>query len=162
VQGPGCLSYTLVLDRETRHEVLGTIASTNEHVLGRVIAALEACGVEGAAIQGTSDLTVGALKFSGNSQRRRKRFILFHGTILYGFDLDLISRCLGTPEKMPEYRGERGHERFVTNVAVDPARLRAELAREWGAEDVLEDWPRERGAELAAGRYRDEEWFRSI
>ncbi len=161
MQGPGCFNYTLVLDREARGE-LGTIKSSNEEILGKVAEALSRCGVPGAKVQGTSDLTAGDLKFSGNSQRRRKRYLLFHGTVLYDFELGMVSECLGSPEKMPEYREGREHGRFVTNIPVDAERAKAEIAKVWGAADVLKDWPRERTEELARGRYADQEWIRSI
>lgn len=161
LQGPGCFNYTLVLDRESR-EGLDTIKISNETILGKIADALSRCGLPGATVQGTSDLTAGDLKFSGNSQRRRKRYLLFHGTVLYDFDLDLVSECLGRPEKMPEYREGREHGRFVTNIAVDGAQAKREIAKVWGAMIELRDWPRERTRELARGRYSNQEWIRSI
>lgn len=161
VQGPGCLNYTLVLDME-KHAPLSGITSTNDYILGRVASALERCGLPGATVQGISDLTQGPLKFSGNAQRRRKRFILFHGTLLHRFDLALISQCLDVPEKMPDYRGEREHGLFVTNIAVDAARAKREIAAEWGAESPLVVWPIERTTELARTRYCDPAWTERI
>ncbi len=161
VQGPGCLNYTFVLDRE-RRDNLESIASTSEAVLGSIITALGKCGVVETSIQGYSDLTMGPMKFSGNAQRRRKRFVLFHGTILHNFDLDLIRECLGTPEKMPDYRSGRSHESFITNLEVDPFRLRREIAELWNADDTLIDWPDERTAELARTKYADQQWIMSI
>jgi len=162
VQGPGCLNYTLVLDRQTRPE-LESIAGTNQFVLGLIGAAVRrAAQLEGVAIQGISDLTTGPLKFSGNAQRRRRRFVLFHGTVLHGFDLGLISECLGTPEKMPDYREAREHGGFVTNISVDADQLKREIAREWRAEHPMIDWPAEKMRELAAGRYCDQGWIRGI
>lgn len=163
LQGPGCLNYTFVLDRLSR-EGLESISSTSELVLQSVIQALSRCQDRQTAvsIKGYSDLTVGALKFSGNAQRRRKRFVLFHGTILYGMDLDLVAGCLGTPEKMPDYREGREHETFVTNIPVDPACVKQELRQEWQAVDLMTDWPEERTEELAHTRYTDERWITSI
>lgn len=161
MQGPGCFNYTLVLDRVSRSG-LDTIKASNEAILGKMAEALSRCGLPGAKVQGTSDLTANDLKFSGNSQRRRKRYLLFHGTMLYNFDLDLVSECLGRPEKMPDYREGREHGRFVTNIAVDAAQAKQEIAKVWGATRKLAEWPRERTAELAAGRYSNQEWIRSI
>jgi len=161
IQGPGCLNYTFVLDRETRSG-LDSIASTNEVVLGSIAKAMAICGTQGAQIKGYSDLTTGPLKFSGNAQRRRKRFVLFHGTILHSFDLDLISACLDTPEKMPDYREGREHRAFVTNIPVDARQLRNEIATLWDAQEPLMDWPAARTAELAVGRYADQAWITSI
>ncbi len=161
IQGPGCLNYTLVLDKEKR-DILATIDSTSKAVLAGVARAIVACGGGPVSVQGYSDLTCGALKFSGNAQRRRKRFILFHGTILHRFDLDLLSTCLGRPEKMPDYREGRDHGRFVINLEVDVERLKQEIRLEWSADEELTDWPAERADELALGRYADQVWIQSI
>lgn len=168
VQGPGCLNYTLVLDR-TRHPELETINGTNNYVLSRVAAALqdlEACGkakvFADVIVCGISDIAVGDRKFSGNAQRRRKRFVLFHGTVLHGFDLDKISLCLGRPEKMPDYRAERSHDDFVMNVDVCAESLKEAIARQFGASAPLAAWPAAETAELARTRYADQEWICSI
>lgn len=161
LQGPGCLNYTLLLDRETRPEI-DSIASTNQVVLETVRAAVRESGCPEPEIQGISDLTMGPLKFSGNAQRRRKRFILYHGTILHGFDLNLISQCLGAPEKMPEYRAGRPHGGFVTNIDVNAALLRRCIAEQWNAQDELKDWPQEQTKKLARTKYADQHWIMSI
>lgn len=165
LQGPGCLNFTLVLDRQLRPE-LETIASTNQFILGKIAQAVAtAQGIDSAnvpAIQGISDLTIGDLKFSGNAQRRRKRFVLFHGTILHGFDLAMLAACLGVPEKMPDYRSQREHGSFVTNIQIDAARLKAEIASKWGATTPLADWPEQATNNLATTRYADRDWVMSI
>ena len=71
----------------------------------------------------------GEKKFSGNAQRRAKYHILHHGTILYKFDLSLISRYLNMPQEIPEYRKHRSHTDFVTNVRIDPQVFKNQLAR---------------------------------
>lgn len=161
MQGPGCLNYTLVLDKEKR-DGLDTIDSTSKTALKGIGRAIAACGGGPVAVQGYSDLTIGGLKFSGNAQRRRKRFILFHGTILHSFDLDLLAACLGRPEKMPDYREGREHGGFVINLDVDVERLKQEIRREWKAEEELVKWPAERTEALAQGRYADQAWIGSI
>lgn len=171
VQGPGCLNYTLVLDKERRPE-LESIGSTNEYILTRIAEAVKVAfgrsgggGVFGdvePTVRGISDLTVGDLKFSGNAQRRRKRFVLFHGTVLYNFDLGKISECLGWPERTPDYRGQRAHKDFITNIGLPAEALKQAIAEEWGAERILEDWPERETAKLAAGRYADQKWIASI
>jgi lipoate-protein ligase A len=170
VQGPGCLNYTLVLDRQhPDRQLLESISGTNELVLHTVAKGLSACGLYGAGLQGISDLTIEGLKFSGNSQRRRKRFVLFHGTILYNMDLNLIAELLGTPEKMPDYRENRQHLGFVRNVEVDPVCARIEIARAWGATgdaskltEAEMNWLLSRVEVLSIGRYRDAEWIWGI
>ena len=70
------------------------------------------------AIRGHTDLAIGGRKFSGNSQRRRKHFLLFHGTFLLNFDLALIGELLRMPSKEPDYRESRKHADFLTNINV--------------------------------------------
>ena len=60
-------------------------------------------------------------KFSGNAQRRRRHALVFHGTILYGFDLSLIDALLKFPSAQPEYRASRSHSEFVRNISAAPA-----------------------------------------
>lgn len=161
LQGPGCLNYTLILDRQAHHG-LDSISAANETVLQKITRALAACGIEGISMQGYSDLTAETLKFSGNAQRRRKQFILYHGTILHDFDLPLIPACLGTPEKMPDYRSGRPHSGFVANIRVNPKQLRQEIAAQWNADTPLIDWPAGRTKELARTKYADQQWIMSI
>ena len=94
VGGPGCLMYGVVLDMEKRPE-LRSIDQAHCFVLKRVLAAIREHKID-AVCQGHSDLTLDNLKFSGNSLRMRRRFLLYHGTLLYDFPLDLISRYLNT------------------------------------------------------------------
>src|SRR5262249_7083072 len=104
--GPGCLMYALVLDRRQRPELSG-VDRTHHFVLHRMV---EAFGplTAGVSCAGTSDLVLvndGApRKFSGNSLRMKRTHLLYHGTILYDFPLDKMSRWLATPARQPEYR----------------------------------------------------------
>ena len=73
----------------------------------------------GLAIRGTSDLVLGDRKVSGNAQRRGRRALLHHGTLLYDFDAQWMMRYLKEPRRQPSYRAERTHEAFVTNMPLD-------------------------------------------
>ena len=57
-------------------------------------------------------------KFSGNSLRVKRTHLLYHGTLLYEFDLALIGRCLRTAPRQPEYRHSRHHDDFVANAPI--------------------------------------------
>jgi len=129
VQGPGCLNYTLVLSKQ-KHPELNDLRKSYEWISARVIEALRQSGVE-AYFRPTSDLATGPneKKFSGNAQRRVKHHILHHGTVLYKFDLSLISRYLNMPHDIPEYRKHRPHTDFVTNIPIDPRIFKDHLAR---------------------------------
>lgn len=157
VQGPGCLNYALVLDRQTRPE-LHSIDSTNRAVLQSVGRALGRLGIP-AEQAGVSDLGVDGRKFSGNAQRRKKRHLLFHGTVLYGFDLSLIARCLREPERQPEWRALRRHDDFVRNLDLHPEDFKRELRKEWAAECGADDWPRELVAALIEEKFTREDWI---
>jgi lipoate-protein ligase A len=156
VIGPGCLMYSAVLSYEL-HPQLRILDQTHLFVLQRLQRALSTL-LDGVAFHGTCDLTWRGRKFSGNSLRCKRTHLLYHGTILYDFPLPSIGRYLGQPPREPEYRAGRSHEEFVTNVPVDPRRLKQELPRAFDATLQLADWPRERMSQLVASRYAVHEW----
>lgn len=129
VQGPGCLNYSLILSKET-DPAIADLRKSYQWISQKIITALKMSGVD-AAFRPISDiaLSFNEKKFSGNAQRRGKNFILHHGTILYGFDLDLIARYLKMPKDIPEYRRNRPHSDFVTNIPIDPAAFKRSLAK---------------------------------
>jgi len=129
LQGPGCLNYTLVLSKQ-KYPQLNDLRRSYEWISSQIIEALHQAGVE-AYFRPLSDLATGTdeKKISGNAQHRRKLYILHHGTILYNFDLSLISRYLYDPKDAPEYRKYRAHTDFVTNVPIDPRVFKDHLAR---------------------------------
>lgn len=142
LQGPGCLSYALVLPFAW-HQDLADIRKTNRFVLERMAQALRRWE-PAVAFQGISDLAVQGRKISGNAQHRKRRTVLFHGTILHAMGPDLIARYLKQPTRQPDYRAHRPHETFVRTIDVPPEELKQALAKEWGAERRLERWPESR------------------
>jgi lipoate-protein ligase A len=156
--GPGCLCFSLVLgyDRAPR---LDEIPAANRYVLHRVANALRPV-VPAATAEGTSDLAVGGVKFSGNAQQRKRRFFLHHGTLLYGFDLGLIARYLNPPERQPVYRRDRPHMEFVMNLPCDAATPKRLLAVEWEPAGDYAPVPLDRVPELVAEKYGRDEWNR--
>jgi lipoate-protein ligase A len=111
-----------------------------------------------AAIRGHTDLAIGERKFSGNSQRRRKHFLLFHGTYLLKFDLALVSELLPMPSKQPDYREHRPHTEFLTNLNVPASDVKTALRQAWKAEELLKNPPLEKIATLARDKYATREW----
>lgn len=158
LQGPGSLNFTLILDQEIRPDI-GTIRSSYRHILGRVSKALSREGVVVEA-GGISDLVMGGRKVSGNAQRRRKRFILHHGTLLHGLNGDMMGRCLREPVQRPEYRGERRHADFVDILPLDGMRLRHLLTTEFEAASGSGLLPEESSAavELGESKYLASHW----
>ena len=131
--------FSVVLSYEL-HPALQVIDAAHAYVLSCVQQAIAAAG--GAiAFQGTSDLTWQGRKFSGNSMRCKRRYLLYHGTLLYDFDLSRIDRYLLTPPREPSYRGGRTHRDFVTNLPVDKTQLLTQLPPAFGVESIREDVP---------------------
>ena len=91
LQGPGCLNYALVLSM-TKHKSLGSLTESHRFILGRHKEILEPLLKQQVHILGQSDLVLDNLKFSGNAQRRKKRFLLYHGTFLTSLDLELMEK----------------------------------------------------------------------
>lgn len=163
VAGPGCLMYAVVLSYDLRPEARG-IHQSHDYVLSRIVAALKSSG-PGVAKAGTSDLVVMAStarelprKFSGNSLRVKRTHFLYHGTLLYDFDLSLISSCLRTAPRQPEYRHERDHAAFVTNLPLPRETLIAALDSAWPMNAPATSWPQNRVADLVESRYGDSDW----
>jgi lipoate-protein ligase A len=126
-------------------------------VLGILAAALERL-TPGVMCHGTSDLALAGRKFSGNSARCRRQHLLYHGTLLYDFPLELIERCLRMPPRMPDYRAGRPHGGFVTNLPLKSEAIRRALVAAWDAHKPCADWPAERTARLIAEKYSRPEW----
>jgi lipoate-protein ligase A len=156
VAAPGSLMYAVVLSYESR-PALRSLDEAHRFVLGTLAEALLPLA-GGVRRQGTSDLTLGESKFSGNSMRCKRRNFLYHGTLLYDFPLPLIGECLSMPPRQPEYRRQRAHQEFVTNLPASAAALRAALQAAWGAWETVDDWPRQRVRQLVASRYGQAEW----
>lgn len=100
-------------------------------------------------------------KFSGNSLRCKRTHFLYHGTLLYDFDLSKISRWLKIPPRLPGYRSARPHDRFVTNLPVTRDELTQALIQGWQAQEPLDDWPHERTARLIREKYHEERGTRN-
>jgi lipoate-protein ligase A len=120
LQGKGCLNYSLILSKELDPQI-ADLHRSYQVILNKVINALKRLGIESKFCP-TSDiaLTENNKKISGNAQRRSKKFILHHGTILYGFDLGMIEKYLTQPKEIPKYRQGRSHSEFVTNISAEP------------------------------------------
>ncbi len=157
LQGPGCLSYCLVLRIHPNGPLAGVLTA-NRHIMEIQRLALENLLQKPVQVQGSTDLTVENLKFSGNSQRRKRRALLFHGTFLLDFDLKKIEKCLRMPPKQPAYRLDRPHGTFLMNLGIPKNKIKKALADAWGAEKKLTDVPTAEILELAKEKYSLAEW----
>lgn len=153
VQGPGCLNYTLIL-RIPETGPLATLTGTNHFVMQRHADALRPLLGDSVRATGTTDLALGDRKFSGNAQRRKRKFLLFHGTFLLGFDLALIAKLLNFPSRQPDYRQNRSHLDFVTNIPLTRDAVKRALRDAWHAEEPLREIP----TGIPAERYNADEW----
>lgn len=158
VAGPGCLMYSVVLSLDDRPELrkLDIAHAFVMESLERAIAPY-LCGVR---MQGTCDLTWNNKKFSGNSLRVTRSWILYHGTLLYAGNLDNLTIYLTMPPRRPEYREDRDHSAFVTTIPVDRDQLILGLKSAFNATVSREDYPRIRTEKLLQTRYNLTSWHR--
>lgn len=112
VLGPGCLNYAVVCSLVSRPVLLDVEASFRL-ILRQVVERLDVAGV---VLVDRADLALDGRKVSGNAQRRGRRALMHHGTILYDFDPALAVRYLTEPSRRPAYRGARTHPEFMGNL----------------------------------------------
>jgi lipoate-protein ligase A len=156
--GPGCLLFSVVLSYQ-RDPTLAEIPSSYRYVLGRVIGGFAGIAPQ-LGIQGSSDVTLLERKISGNAQHRKRAHLMHHGTLLYDFDIGQVSRYLKPPPRQPEYRRQREHGDFITNLDTDAETLKRCLRDAWDATEVMTEWPGERVACLVEEKYGRLDWVR--
>ena len=156
VTGPGCLMYSVVLSYAKR-PALRSIDECHRFVLETVLSAIRP-HVPEVTRRGTSDLAVAEHKFSGNSLRCRRESLLYHGTLLYNFPLELIATCLGTAPRQPKYREGRSHAGFVRNLPCSRDDLTRGLRTAFDAETLLPNPPWDLVPSLADAKYRLATW----
>jgi lipoate-protein ligase A len=156
VAGPGCLMYAVMLSHARRPE-LARIDEAHRAVLEPLAAALVR-QLPGVMKAGTSDLVFAGRKFSGNSLRCKRQHVLYHGTLLYDFPLDLIGRLLKTPPRQPDYRQGRAHGEFVDNLPLSSAQMRAALLEAFPTTGLLVEWPQALTEQLVREKYALAAW----
>ncbi len=162
VLGPGCLMWSVVVHHADGPPAIDAIHAA---MLEPLAAALRAAGRD-VVRRGSSDLAIvdaaGERKISGNALRVRRHGVLYHGTLLDAFDLDLIGRVLRHPPREPEYRGGRPHTAFLANLGLGLPLLTAAVRAAFGARRCETAWPRERVARLLRDRYVDSAWIHRL
>lgn len=164
VAGPGCLMYAVVLNLTTLPQ-LRAVDLAHQYVLQRLSDILVPL-LPTVAVAGISDLvalpTTDSLtrttptpeqKFSGNALRIKRNHFLYHGTLFYNFQLKKIEQLLKTATRQPDYRDNRSHIDFVTNLPLQSDELVQALIKGWDAQNPLPSWPRQRVAALVKNRY---------
>jgi lipoate-protein ligase A len=124
VLGPGCLVYSAVVPYALDARLV-SVRESMRMLLGGVATAL------GLELRGESDLALADRKVSGNSQRRGRNALLLHGTVLYGFDLDVMSQHLPEPARQPAWRRGRRHGDFVENLGIGRADVAGRIGGWW-------------------------------
>jgi lipoate---protein ligase len=157
LQGRGCLNYAFIL-QIAKDSPFTSISSANKFIMEKNRAAIENLLKQPVEVRGHTDLAIGGLKFSGNSQRRKKNYLLFHGTFLLDLNLALVSELLQMPSLQPDYRASRSHEEFVTNLNLPAEKVKAALAKEWNATEELKNPPLEEISKLVREKYATREW----
>jgi len=157
LQGPGCLNYALILhiDEDAAHQT-HSIPSTNQSVMERQRVALSDALKRLVAVEGISDLCLDGRKFSGNSQRRLRRALIFHGTFLLNFDLGRVEEFLAIPSRQPEYRRGRSHGNFLANAPVSSESIKKALREAWSANQSLREVPD--WEPLVRTKYATDDW----
>lgn len=156
LQGPGCLNYSLVVKNDhirSFHNIAEsflTVLEPHQDLFTRLL-------TEPVHVEGVSDLAIGGKKFSGNSQHRKRRYTLFHGTVLLSLDISLMEATLRMPSKRPGYRKERSHMEFLRNLTIDAECARRGLKKQWSAVERL-DLPADEIQEAVQYRYSQHHW----
>ena len=115
VHGKGNINYGLLVSLEQYPQLLN-ISNSYKIILQQIgNAAYKNLPV---SIRGISDicLQIGNenRKVSGNSQVRKKKWLLHHGTLLYSSSiLSEINSYLRPPPRQPEYRNGKSHKDFM-------------------------------------------------
>lgn len=150
--GHGSLNYALVLTR-TEQGPLEDIRSTNTFIMERLRRVMSRILGGAVTVEGHSDLALSDRKFSGNAQYRRRGAVLFHGTLMLDADIGLIDRVLRMPPRAPDYRRERGHREFLTNIGCQSREVKDALREEFQAGFTSSGPDAEEIRRLAAERF---------
>jgi lipoate-protein ligase A len=123
VVGRGCLNVAIAFALPVYPELADVTRSYGSVLRGLA----DALSITGLSIAGGTDLAIGGRKVSGNAQRRGRRALLHHGTLLYDFDPTLAALYLREPQRQPEYRKRRRHTDFMGCLPVARDVLTARL-----------------------------------
>jgi lipoate-protein ligase A len=172
VLGPGCLMWSVITPHPTGVPPIEAIhAAMLEPLAAAINDALPPAAPHTGwrvARRGTSDLAVRVdrdmheRKFSGNALRVRRHGVLYHGTLLDRFDLDLVGRVLRHPPREPDYRSRRSHGEFLVNLELGREMLERIVRAAFHAALTHGEWPRERVARLVAERYAACDWTKRL
>ena len=154
--GPGALNFTVVLPVEA-HADLKAVDTTQSYVLERTAEAMRVLGPD-VRVLGSGDLTIDGRKFSGSAQRRLKRWVMVHATVLYGLDLAMMGRYLRPPKRQPSYREGRAHDDFLTLLPLPRAAIVGALRSAWPGGPAEWAPPLELAGRMVVEKYGRTDW----
>jgi len=158
--GPGAVNFTVVLpiDSDAR---LRAVDTAQIYVLERVAEALRAMGQD-VRVLGSGDLTLRSRKFSGSAQRRLKRSVMVHASLIFDLNLDLITRYLNPPRRQPGYREARSHEDFMTILPLPRSEIVLALRTAWNADELAGEPPWLMMSRLISEKFGRAAWIERI
>lgn len=163
VLGPGCLMWSVI---EHHPEAAPPIERIHAAMLEPLAGGLAALAPRPVVRRGSSDLAIlhdgGPRKVSGNALRVRRHGVLYHGTLLDSFDLELVARLLRHPPREPDYRERRLHVDFLANLRIGRPRLEEAVRGAFGATTRRSHWPAAEVERLIRDRYADASWIRRL
>lgn len=105
----GNLCFSFILHNDNPRDVNFSIFAQP------VVKALEKLGIYAEA-SGRNDLTINGAKFSGNAMKIHRDRILFHGTLLYDSNIEILSKALKVSADKIESKGIKSVRSRVTNI----------------------------------------------
>ena len=161
VIGPGALNVAVVLPLSTAPG-LQAVDIAQRFVLSRLAEGLRDLHHLDVKVLGSGDLVLDNRKFAGSAQRRLKKFFLVHSSLLYNFNLPLITRYTHLPRRQPSYREGRDHDSFVTNLPLPRHSLVHTIRHVWNATYpslTPDQLPHAQVEALLAAKFADPAWI---
>jgi lipoate-protein ligase A len=106
---PGNLCFSFIL-----HDIAPEIVDKSKYIRP-LVDALAILGVR-AEVTRRNDLTVDGKKFSGNAMALHKNRLLFHGTLLFDSDLEILHEALKSSSVIVDSKAVRSMRSQVTNL----------------------------------------------
>ena len=156
VVAPGCLLYSLLIHLDSAPG-LRLLDVAHRFVMERLLRAIQRL-VPAASFEGTCDLALEGRKFSGNSLRVGRNWMLYHGTLLLDMQLSMVDELLRHPPREPAYRSGRTHASFLTNLEVDERALIREIREAWQTRKELTNAPLLYIPRLVSEKYSKDTW----
>ena len=120
---PGNVNFTFIFTNR-KENLIDFIEFTRP-----VILFLQNLGLD-ASFSGKNNITIEGLKVSGNSAHLYKNKVLYHGTLLFDSDLDILDRAIAGHEELFNDKAVRSIRSKVTNI-------RGLLANDISTEDFI-------------------------